>query len=126
MRLMKATFWAAAVMTLVGAYIFAFPDTALGRHYKMPTAVPVLYSGLVGWVLVVFGCMYAWMACQSRIVRPLLYVGAFGKGGAFLLGLGLWLSDQMPIDIVMMLSGDAVLAAIWFGYLLRTGRTSLP
>lgn len=120
MRFIKITLWAAAAMTLLGAYIFAFPQSSLSAHYKLPADVPTLYSALVGLILVVFGLMYAWMALQSQIVRPLLYVGAFGKGGAFTLGVGLWLSGSVPVDIVLLLSGDAVFSGLWFGYLLRS------
>lgn len=65
--------------------------------------------------------MYIWMALQPAAVRPMLYLGAFEKGGAFLTSTVLWASGAVGVSVVLMLAGDAVLAALWFAYLLRGG-----
>lgn len=107
-------------MTGIGAYIFAFPESALAQQYSMPEDVPRLYTAFIGYILLVFSAMYAWMAAQPAIPRPLLYLGAFGKGGAFVISLLLYARGAIPGSTASLLVGDGVLALLWCGWLIRT------
>ena len=119
-RFIRLTLVIAALFTAVGAYIFAFPDSALGRQYELPGQVPALYRALLGYILLMFAAMYAWLATQAAIYRPLLYLGVFGQGGAFAVAIALLMTGTMGSSIVQMLAGDAVFATIWLVWLLRS------
>ncbi len=119
MRFINATLWVAAGFNMLGAYIFAFPDSAIGNYYELPSQVPPLYAALTSFMVFLFGLMYAWLAAQPSVVRPLLYLGAFGKGGFFLVAVALWLVGAVGLSSVMLLSGDGVFAILWFSYLFR-------
>lgn len=122
MRFIRLTLWAAAAITALGAYIFAFPNSAISAYYGMPSQVPVLYTALFGYVLLVFSLMYAWLAAQPTIHRPMLGLGVAGKGGVFLVGVVLLVIGAVPASIVFMLSADAIFATIWLLWLVRTAR----
>ena len=107
-------------MTALGAWIFASPGSGLGQQYDLPAEVPVLYRALVSFILAVFAGMYAWMAAQATLIRPLLWIGVIGKGGAFITALALFASGQVSTGTVSMLVGDGVLSAIWSVWLIRT------
>ena len=120
-RFLRVTLLVAAIMTAFGAWLFAMPHTALALQYGLPTDVPVVYKALVSFVLALFAVMYALMAFQSSLVRPLLWLGIAGKGGAFIMVLVLFLLNHVPASTVTLLSGDAVLSATWLGWLYKNG-----
>ncbi|MEM7469399.1 MAG: hypothetical protein AAF387_21315, partial [Pseudomonadota bacterium] len=115
----------AAVMTALGAWVFLAPNSDTGQQYLLPQDVPVLYRALIAFMLSLFAAMYAWMATQSLVPRPLLWVGAIGKGGAFLTVLALFSTSLVPFDQVSMMVGDAILSAIWFGWLFRNRKSNV-
>ena len=119
-RFLRITLVIAALMTALGAWIFASPGSGLGQQYDLPAEVPVLYRALVSFILAVFAGMYAWMAAQATLIRPLLWIGVIGKGGAFITALALFASGQVSTGTVSMLVGDGVLSAIWAVWLIRT------
>ena len=120
---LRITLVIAALMTALGAWIFAAPDSALGQQYDLPAEAPVVYRALVSLMLAVFAGMYAWMASRKTLVRPLLWLGVFGKGGAFVMALVLFASSQASIGLVSMLVGDGILSTIWAIWLVRTRGT---
>lgn len=119
-RFLRLTLIVAALMTALGSWIFLAPDSELGQQYDLPADVPVLYRALVSFMLAVFAGLYAWMAAQTRLIRPLLWVGVVGKGGAFLTAIALSAADQVPPGVVSLLIGDGVLSTIWLVWLLRS------
>lgn len=120
LQFIKATLWAAAAFTILGAYIFAFPQSPIGNHYELPDQVPALYAAITGYMLFLFSAMYAWLALQPTIYRPMLYLGVLGKGGAFCVAVALWLSGLVGHSVVLMLSSDGIFATIWLVWLLRS------
>jgi len=112
MRFITITLWAAAGLTALGAYVFAFPQSTVGGYYELPSQVPSLYAALTGYMIFLFSVMYAWLALQATVHRPLLYLGVFGKGGAFAVAVALWLSGSVGHSVVLMLSGDGIFAAL--------------
>ena len=117
---LRMTLVVAALMTALGAWIFAVPGAEVGQRYDLPTDAPVLYRALLSVILALFAGVYGWMAAQAAAVRPLLWLGAIGKGGAFLTALALFASGQISAGPVTMLAGDGVLSTIWAVWLLRT------
>ena len=120
MTLIRATFWAAAGYTAVGAYIFAIPNSALGHLFQLPDQVPSLYTALTAYMLFLFSAMYGWLGLQPTVNRPILYLGMFAKGGGFFVGVVLWLSGATDLATVIMLSGDGLFATFWLAWLLRS------
>ena len=116
---LRITLIFAALMTASGAWIFFDPSSGLGQNYGLPADVPMLYRALLGFVLALFAGMYAWMAAQSTVVRPLLWLGVIGKGGAFATMLLLYAAGKVSVTTAMMLLGDAILAVIWLVWLIK-------
>ena len=119
-RFLRLTLVVAALMTAFGAYIFASPGSGFGQQYDLPANAPVVYRALVGLMLIVFAGMYAWMATQEVLLRPLLWLGVIGKGGAFLTALSLFALGLISAGPVSMLVGDGVLSVTWAVWLART------
>ncbi|MEM1438204.1 MAG: hypothetical protein AAF545_06075 [Pseudomonadota bacterium] len=119
-RFLRLILIIAALMTALGSWIFLVPDSGLAEQYDLPADVPVLYRALVSFMLAVFAGLYAWMAAQARLIRPLLWLGVAGKGGAFLMVVALYATDQVSTGVVSLMIGDGVLSTIWLVWLLRT------
>lgn len=118
-RFLRLTLIVAAMMTALGSWMFLAPDSGLAQQYELPADVPVLYRALVSFMLAVFAGLYAWMATRAELIRPLLWLGVAGKGGAFLMALALFATDQVSMGVVSLLVGDGVLSTIWLVWLLR-------
>jgi hypothetical protein len=48
-------------------------------------------------MLFLFSAMYGWLGLQPTVNRPILYLGMFGKGGGFSVGVVLWLSGATDL-----------------------------
>lgn len=117
---LRVTLVVAALMTALGAWIFAVPGSELGQRYDLPTEAPVIYRALLSVILALFACVYGWMSAQATVIRPLLWLGAIGKGGAFVAALVLFAFSQVSAGPVTMLVGDGVLSTLWTVWLIRT------
>ena len=118
-RLIRPVFWLSAVFNFGAAFLFAFPASPLGKWMGLPSPVPVVYSGLVALFVALFGGMYAWLAMQAVLPRPMVALAAIGKTSAFLLALVLWFAGEIPGRVVQLSVGDLVLAAIYVRWLMR-------
>lgn len=119
-RIMRQVLWAAALYTLGGALMFAFPQTPVGRFAGMPTDAPEIYRYFAALFILLFAGMYAWLAMQPSIVRPMVWLGAIGKVLAFLCVFSLWVFGRALFSGVAVFGGDlffAVLFVMW----LRAG-----
>ena len=108
---------------LAAAFVFAFPDSALGRLQGLPSDAPALYRALLALFLVLFAGAYAWLSVQKQISRPLLALGAIGKAFAFLTFMSLALANLCSTRLAMGSIGDVVLASV-FGWWLLTSRST--
>lgn len=118
-RLIRPVFGLSAVFNFGAAFLFAFPATPLGQWIGLPSEVPVLYSALAAMFVVLFGGMYAWLAMQPALPRPMVALAAIGKSSAFLLALVLWFAGEVPGRLVQLSVGDLLLAAIYVRWLMR-------
>lgn len=100
--------------------MFAFPANALGGFLSLAPDPGTVHALLIGFLLALFGCTYAWLARRPVIDRPLLGFFAIGKSGAFLLALALWLVGVGSGALVALASGDLALASLWFWWLFAT------
>ena len=123
MSIIRTTLWITAVYNLVAATMLNFPSSGLGRFAELPTDVPTLYLVLSSYFVLAFGFLYAWMARQDQVIRPLLYFCAFAKSGAFLIALILWMLGEVSGRLAFLVVGDAIFATIWFAWLYRNPGT---
>jgi len=119
-KVMRCSLAASVVFNLFGALVFGFPSSPLGQFAGLPNAVPGIYRALVALFVLLFGCAYAWLACQRNIDWPLVALGAIGKAGAFSLVLIFWLAGEAPTRGVAAATGDLILAAIFAWWLLAS------
>jgi hypothetical protein len=115
--LIRRVLWSSALFNLGGALLFLFP-TSLGRLAGFPAPVPVVYTVLLAFFVVLFGGAYAWLALQPRIDRPLVALSAFGKAGAFAVVLACWLAGEVPARSVLAITGDLAFALVFVWWLL--------
>lgn len=100
--------------------MFAPPAVAPRRAVDFPEP-PVFISWILAAWIFAFGVAYFWMGWTFRMSRPMLAVGATGKA-AFGLGvIALLLTGELSVLTTLVAVSDLVLAAIFFGWLLRRG-----
>ncbi|MEK6806226.1 MAG: hypothetical protein AABY95_06210 [Pseudomonadota bacterium] len=116
-RLIRPVFWLSAGFNFGAAFLFAFPAAPLGQWIGLPPDVPVLYSALAALFVALFGGMYAWLAMQAVLPRPMVALAAIGKASAFLLAATLWFAGEVPGRIVQLSVGDLALAGIYARWL---------
>ena len=121
-RLVRYSLWTTAPLNVVAAYMLAFPGSALGRLFDLPASVPGIYAGLVSFLVLMFGGVYAWLASRPEIDRPLLAIGAIGKGGVFVVTLCVWLAGASSGRTVLIGAGDLAFASLWAWWLIDTPR----
>ena len=80
----------------------------------------MLYRAFVTVFVLLFGGLYAWLAAQPVVHRPMVAFAAIGKSSAFVLMAALWLADEATLRSVQVITGDLVLAAIYLHWLRRT------
>lgn len=112
--------WLSVLFNLGGAVLFACPASALGQFSGMPVDVPVLYRAFVTLFVLLFGGMYAWLAMQPVVHRPMVTFAAIGKSSAFVLMLVLWMAGETSLRSVQVITGDLLLAAVYLHWLRRT------
>lgn len=112
-RLLRFGLGLSAAANFGVAALLLVPGSAPGQLAGLPESAPVLYSSLLALFVALFGGVYAWLAGQVEIVRPLLALGAIGKALAFTVGLALWLAGLASSRWTALMVGDLLLAA-WF------------
>jgi hypothetical protein len=115
----RRALWATVVFNVVGALLFAFPDT-LGRFANLPGGVPRLYAFSMALMVALFAGAYAFLARQPSIDRPMVGFLAIGKASFFTLTVLCWLAGEASGMVVLAASGDLVFAAIFAWWLLGT------
>lgn len=116
-RFIRNVLWVSVGFNLLGAMAFLFPET-VGQLSALPLPVPRLFTWLLASMVLLFGGMYAWLAMQLEINRPLLTIGAICKGLVFCVFSVCWLLDDVPFLSVVGASGDLVLAGIFTWWLI--------
>lgn len=117
---LRRMLWAAALVNLAGALLFAFPASAPAQLAGFPAQVPLLYRVLCADFVLLFGGSYAWLARQRPLLRPFVAFGGIGKLSAFLLMAALWLGGVVPWRAAALLGADLVLALGFFWGLAGT------
>jgi hypothetical protein len=127
-RVMRGALWTAVVLNLVGVLVFAPPALGFGAD-RLPIPAPPFYAAQVALTIALFGGVYAWLARQPRIDRPLVVVGALGKLGFFVLALSYWAAGDLPARAALQATPDLMLALIflwWFQAARREPNATVP
>jgi hypothetical protein len=114
---LRRALWVTFFFNLVGALLFAFPDS-LGSLAGFPAPVPRLQSATLAFLVTLFAGTYAWLALQPTIDRPLVAFSAIGKAGFFALVAACWLAGDVPGRAVLGASGDLFFAALFTWWLV--------
>jgi hypothetical protein len=117
-RVIRAALWASVALNALGVVVFALP--ALGnRSALLPVEVPRYFAAQICLTIALFGGVYAWLAMQPSINRPLLVVGGLGKLGFFSLTLIYAIAGDVPPGMALNATPDLVLAAIFLWWARR-------
>ena len=125
-RNIRRILWSSAAFNAGAAATFAFPGSALGRIAGLPVPVPVIYSAMITYFVILFGGLYAWIARQPTIPRPILAFGAIGKAGVFALASILWLSGEVPDRLLLVAGIDLIFAILFVRWLIAEGTRVHP
>lgn len=116
----RVSLWVTMPLNLTAGFAFAFPASFIGRILELPVPAHSLYAYLSGAMVALFGVAYFWMALRSRLVPPLLLLGACGKSFAAMISLWLYLAGELSGVPAALISGDLAFAALWFTWLVRS------
>lgn len=116
-RLLRLALGLAAAANFGVATLLLVPGSVPGQLVGLPASVPILYASLLALFVALFGGVYAWLARQAEINRPLLALGAIGKALAFLLGITLGLAGLASTRWTGLMLGDLLLAALFASWL---------
>jgi hypothetical protein len=119
---MRPSLWATFVFNLGGAYLLAFPTSALGQLAGLPAEVPLFYRIQLAMFVSVSGGAYAWLARQPRIDRPLVGLAAIAKFAFFAITFVLWLAGEAPGRGVIITCGDLFFAMVFTWWLVSSQR----
>lgn len=111
--------WISAAFNLGGALLFFYP-ASFGALAGLPPDVPLVYRAFVAMFVLLFGGLYAWLAVQPIVHRPMVAFAAIGKSSAFLLVLTLWWLGEGAWQGVVAAAGDLLLAGLYVMWLRRT------
>ena len=117
-RVIRGALWATVALNALGVVVFALP--ALGyRSSLLPVEVPRYFAAQICLTIGLFGGVYAWLAVQPAINRPLLVVGGLGKLGFFALTLIYAIAGDVPFGMALNATPDLLLAATFFWWARR-------
>ena len=118
-QITRISLWLTAPFNLIAAYAFAFPETGLGQLLGFPHTSHPLFTLFSGCMVGLFGVMYAWLALQREILKPVLAFGATGKTIAVAIAAHLYLGGLLSSTLMLLVCGDLMFAALWFFYLAK-------
>lgn len=114
-RAIRLALWLTVALNAFGAVIFG--QVALGGSSAfLPVAMPRFAAAQIGWVIAVFGVVYAWQALEPRINRGLLAIGGIGKLGFFLLTLAYALAGDVPTEMAANAAPDLLFGVFFLAW----------
>ena len=116
--------WAAALFNVLGAALLGFPASPPGQLAGLPADVPLAYRAIVAVFVLLFAGCYGWLAAQPEPDRPMVALGAIGKGAVVLVVIALWLAAEVSLTSLAAVSGDAAFAALFLWWLRGAPRKS--
>lgn len=111
-RIIRTALWSTVALNAIGTAIFLAPAFG-GTSAFLPIAAPRFFAAQLGFVIALFGGVYAWLALQSQVNRDLVVVGALGKLGFFGLTVAYALAGDVPVRMAVNATPDLLLAAVF-------------
>lgn len=117
-RVMRRALQVTCPFNLVAAFALAYPTSAIGQLFGLPSDAPAVYRAFASGAIALFGFAYGWLSVQPVIDRPLVALAIWGKLFAFTSLLVLAILDQIPMRAPMLGTADLIFALIfiwwWF------------
>lgn len=103
-----------------GLPLLVAPEMMLAQ---MGGAVPddLLYHRVTGWLVVLFGGLYAMIGRAPERYGPTLWLGVAGKTGVVLLLAEAWAAGRLSTDGFAIALGDVAFTLGFVVFLLRRG-----
>lgn len=117
--LIRITLWLSVPFNVVAATALFLPASKLGRMMALPREAAALYTAMLGYFVLLFAGVYAWLASSAVINTELLGLGVIGKAGVFVIVFVLWRRGAGAWQGVLVASGDLAFALLWGAWLLR-------
>jgi hypothetical protein len=118
--LFRRILWAAAAFNVLGACLLGFPASTPGQLTGLPAEVPLAYRAIASAFVLLFAGTYAWLALQPQPDRPMVVLGAVGKGTIFVIAMALWLAAEASLNSLVAAGGDLLFAAAFLWWLVRS------
>ncbi len=114
-RVIRVALWGTVVLNALGVYVFGLAACGLPSPL-LPIEVPPFFAAQLAFVIGLFGGVYAWLALQAEINRPLLLVGALGKLGFFAVVVVYAVLGEVPVGMVWSALPDLVFGGLFLGF----------
>lgn len=119
-HVLRIALWATVALNVLGTIVFALP--ALGRASPLlPMAVPPYFAAQIGFTILLFAGVYAWLALQPQVNRPLIVVGGLGKLGFFALTAAYAFAGEVPVGMALNATPDLMFAGIFLWWARGAG-----
>ena len=119
-HVLRCALWYAVALNMLGVVVFG--TAAIGRPVlALPLPLAPFYAAQLTLTIGLFGGVYAWLACQRVVNRPLLLVGAIGKIGFFMVFALYWAAGVLPWMSVTHAAPDLVLGSVFVWWLRVAG-----
>ena len=120
MRIWKIVFALAALTNLVVGLGLLVDAGHYAAEIGVAGPAASFVVGFAGLVIAVFGVSYALVALDPIANRPLVVIGALGKGAAVVLTSWHALAGHIPNNIYVTMMGDLVWAVVFVVFLQQT------
>ncbi len=119
-RLIRTALWASALLNALGVLVFTLPAVGLSSPL-LPISAPPYFAAQMAFTIALFGAVYAWLARQPIISRPIVIIGGLGKLGFFVLTLVYVFAGELPVIMAISAAPDLVFALVFFWWARATG-----
>jgi hypothetical protein len=122
--LFKASLVTTFFMNMAGALTFVPAFRELREFGGLPEAGNPFYSLIIALWIFFFGVLYLLLAFSKTRERFFVLIGALGKSSFALLLAVFAVSGELPIRAALAGTGDLLIAAVFFGWLIKTRASS--
>jgi hypothetical protein len=106
-------FGVAAAFNLLVASVIVIPGSFAWALLRMAPPDQPLFLHLFAAFVLLFGLVYLWIALDVAGKQALILLGAIGKLAVMAVVLGHYLAGSIPVEVVMLGSGDLVFAVLF-------------
>jgi hypothetical protein len=118
-KTMRRVLWVGAAFNALVALMLIFPSS-LGALAALPPVGSVYYLWMLTFFVLLFSAIYAWLALEPTISRPVVVLAAVGKTGAFIIALACLLRGEILFRTFSVSIGDLAFAIFFFLWLRST------